>query len=222
LKFHNLILSIILKIYKLRGTPRFREWLELEQLKEKVIKAVGEGSDEFPTHLLSFFSTAFHIHSKWYQDAEWDKIILAFYAVCLKSPTVKLPLLEPTNDTESTKKEPWDYENRNWHLYAHMIAKSYGWTFSQISRLRVSDALATIQEIITDEQLDKEFVYSLSEIAYPYNKNTKEQKFNPMPRPSWMRPRMKEIRRYPIPINAMPSGVVDYKALPEEIRPIIH
>ena len=196
--------------------------MELEHLKEKVIKAVGENSDEFPTHLLSFLSTAFRINQKHFEKAEWDKVILAFYAICLKSPTVKLPLLMPS-DTES-KKDDWEYDGRTWHLYAHMIANSYGWSFEYISQLRVGDALATIQEIITDEQLNKEFIYSLSEIAYPYNKNTKESKFIPLPRPQWMRPRVREIRRYKIPVSSMPIGVVDYDAIPEEIRPtkIVH
>lgn len=195
----------------------------MEQQKEKVIKAVGEGSDEFPNHLLFFISTALHVNSKYFQDAEWDKIILAFYTICLKSPVMKLPLLEP-GDTESNKKDAWDYEGRTWNLYAHMIAKSYGWGLEEISQLKIEQALSMIQEIITDEQLDKEFIYSLSEVAYPYNKNTKEQKFTPLPRPSWMRPRVKAIRRYPIPINAMPSGVVNYDALPKEVQPkeIVH
>ena len=219
----NLILLVALFFYNKRGNLKFREWLELEQQKEKVIKAVGEGSDEFPNHLLSFISTALHVNSKYFQYAEWDKIVLAFYTICMKSPNVKLPMLEP-HDTESNKKDPWDYENRNWNLYAHMIAKSYGWGLDEISQLKIEQALGMIQEIITDEQLDKEFIYSLSEIAYPYNKNTKESKFQPLTRPSWMRPRVKAIRRYPIPINSMPSGVVDYSALPIEVQPkeIIH
>jgi hypothetical protein len=213
----NLILSLTLNLYKLRGETRFREWVKLEEQKEKIAKAVRDGSDEFPTHLLSFLSTALHVNSRYFEDAEWNKIIEAFYRVLLKSPVVDLPITKSTNDTES--KEDWDYDGRTWHVYAHLLADHYGWTLEYISRLQVVEALAKIQEILTEEQLDREFQHSLSEIAYPYDANTKKSKFTPLTRPSWMRPKIKAIRRYKIPKRVMPIGDVDYAALPPELQP---
>lgn len=189
----------------------------LEGLKEKVIKAVGQGSDDFPVLLIEFISTALHIPAKYFQDAEWTQIIQAFYKIVLRCPIVKLPLTEPSNDTSSP--ENWDYEGRTWHLYAHLIAEAYGWTFNVISNLHVLDALATIQEILTQKQLDREFQHGLSEIAYPYNAQTKKSEFKALPRPHWMRARIMPVMKFKMPTSSLPVGNVDYDALPEELRP---
>lgn len=218
----NIILWLALWIYK-RGEIKFRVWLRLEGLKEKVIKAVEEGGD-FPTHVVDFVATALHVPAKYIQDAWWSVMIQAFYEIVLKLPNVKLPITEPTY--ENIRSEDWDYDGRTWHRYAHMLAKEYGWTLEYISRLRVEEALAKIQEILVDEQLEREFQHSLSEIAYPYNSSTKKSEFRPLTRPAWMRPKVKieKIKKRKIPATSLPIGTVNYDSLPEEFRPqtIIH
>jgi len=62
-----------------------------------------------------------------------------------------------------------------------MLAKNYGWTLEYVSMLQVEEALAKIQEILVDEQLEHEFFYGLSEVAYSYDSSTKKSKFVPMP-----------------------------------------
>ena len=214
----NLILQCAVQVYKRWGQQRFEQWLKQESLKEKIIKAVEAGSDEFPTHLLEFVSTALRIPVKYIANAQWEKVIEAFYQILLKSPVVKLPLTEP-HKSESNSKDDWDYEGRTWHLYSHLIASHYGWTLEYISQLYVLDALAIIQEILTEEQLEREFTHSLSEIAYPYDKSTKKSHYQPLPRPHWMRPKIKEVRRFKMPKGILPIGDVDYSAIPDEIRP---
>lgn len=218
----NLILSIALKIYQRRGHPKFKMWIDLEEIKEKIIKAVEERRDDFPEHLLSYLSTALHVNSKHFKDAEWVRIVYAFYLIVSNSPEIKLPITMPS--AEKSKDENWDYEGRTWHLYSHLLAKEYGWTLEYISQLRVRDALAKIQEILTDDQLEREFQHSLSEIAYPYDKSTKKSKFTPLPRPHWMRPKIKEVKKVRMSKMDLPIGVVDYAAIPEDIRPkeIVH
>lgn len=191
--------------------------MNLEGLKEKVIRDAGESSDNFPESLLEFVSASLKIPVKYFENAEWTLVVEAFYFILLKSPSIKLPITSPSG--EKSKPEDWDYEGRTWHLYAYMIAKAYGWTFEYISQLQVRDALATIQEILTDRQLEREFYYSLSEVAYPYDKNTKKSHYSPMPRPHWMRPQIKPIKKFPMPKSTLPMGVVNYNALPEELRP---
>ncbi len=217
----NLILSIL--IWTNRREIKFRLWIELEEIKGKIVKAVREGHDDFPTHLLSFISTALHVNSKHFQDANWENIVQSFYKIIQRLPTIDLPIATPSGDSVS-KRESWDYDGRTWHFYAHLLSSHYGWTLEYISQLQVGEALAKIQEILTDEQLDREFQYSLSEVAYPYDKNTKKSNFNPLPRPSWMRPKIKQVVMRKMPRINLPIGNVDYAAIPKEIQPkeIIH
>lgn len=196
----------------------FREWTEQEERKENILKAVRDRSDEFPTLLIEFVSTALRVPSHWIEDIPWNILVEAFYAILIRYPMVDIPITQPyKRDTES--KEDWDYNGRNWYFYSNIIASRYGWTLEYISQLKVHDALATIQEILTQEQLDKEFQYSLSEIAYPYDRSTKKSTFQPMKRPRWMSPKIKEVPRFKMPASFLPVGAVDYGALPEELRP---
>lgn len=200
------------------GTYRLKQWITLESHKEKILKAVESGSTEFPKHLLTYLSTAFWgVNSKWYDQADWMLLVRAFSFCLSKSPKVELPIASPSD--EKYPEADWDYPNRTWHLYSHMIAKTYGWTFSEISQLHVLDALATIQEIIVDEQLGREFQYGLSEMAYSYDKNSKTSKFNPLPRPHWMRKRIQPIKKTLIPASMLPMGNVIMDGIPEEYYP---
>lgn len=207
-----------------RGTspPRLKKWILLEAQKEKIIKAV-EGGNDFPNELFSYLSTALGVNYKWYEQADWTILVEAFYLCISKSPVLDLPIISKSN--EASKEEPWDYSTRTWHLYSHLLAKTYGWSLSEISQLHVEEALAKIQEIIVDDQLDREFIYGLSEVAYHYDKNTKTSKFVPLPRPHWMRPKMQPVKKMLIPKSMMPVGnVVMEGVLPPELMPkeIVH
>lgn len=204
----------------------FGRWIELEGKKEKIIEAVSNGNPDFPDLLFSYIETALGVRSKYFENADWLKVIELFYACLSKSPHVKIPLTEPSK--EKIKDDPWTYEGRTWHLYAHLLAQAYGWTLKEISQLHVSEALSMIQEIMVDKQLEKEFQYGLSEIAYPYNKSTKKSVFKPLDRPYWMRPELnakRDIPRFLIPKEYLPEGAVIIKdVLPDEFLPkeIIH
>jgi hypothetical protein len=200
-----------------KSPPRLKKWIELEQRKEEIIKAV-EGGDDFPSELFLYLSTALGVSSKWYEKADWYLIIQLFYLCLSKSPQLELPLLTPSN--EKSKEESWDYPQRTWHLYSHLLAKNYGWTLEEISQLHVEEALAKIQEIIVEDQLDKEFIYGLSEIAYSYDKNSKTSKFVPLPRPHWMRPKVQPVKKFIIPASMLPIGnVITEGVLPPELMP---
>lgn len=193
--------------------------MHLEGLKEKVIEAVPRG--QFPELLLSYVGTALGVNPKWFEQADWIKVAELFYACLSKSPSVKIPLTSPTK--ENIKADPWSYPERTWPLYSHLLAQAYGWSLEQISQLQVREALSMIQEIMTDKQLEREFYYGLSEIAYPYNKNTKQHIFKPLDRPHWMSPTFnpkKDIPRFKIPVSMMPEGaVIMDKVLPDEFLP---
>jgi hypothetical protein len=207
-------------VYKGRRIPRLRKWIELETYKEKIIEAAEEKQIEFPKYLLSYLSAAFGVPYKWFEYSNWEKIIYAFYVCVDKCPQIKLPITIPTG--EKLKEDDWSYDGRTWHLYSHIIAKAYGWDLEYISRLSVEDGLAIIQEIMVDEQLEKEFYYGLSEVAYSYDKNTQTSKFVPLPRPNWMRPKVEpeKIKKFSIPANMLPMGVTILPGtLPEDFLP---
>lgn len=213
---NNLILDLLLRINKNRGKFLFKQWVILENKKEKIFRAVE--TEEFPDKVLDFLSTALNVNSKWFEDARWDKIILAFYASLARYPSVSLPLTIPSN--EQFKEDAWTYDGRTWHLYSHLLAKEYGWSLEYISQLQVDEALAKIQEIMTDIQLEREFYYGLSEIAYPYNPQTKKSHFKPLHRPHWMREKVQPVPRFKIPKEYMPQGMVMMdNVLPEEYLP---
>jgi hypothetical protein len=200
------------------GIIKFKKWVQLEEMKQKIKEAAGIPNDDFPNHILAFIASALNVPVGWIEKAEWGKVIHAFYVVCTKFPQLDLPIVQPSPLTQG-QEESWEYEGRTWHVYSHILAKHYGWTIEYISQLQVGEALAKIQEILTDEQLEREFQHSLSEIAYPYNSQTKKSEFHPLQRPHWMRPKIKETPKIKIPAIYMPIGVVDYDSLPEELKP---
>lgn len=198
----------------------FKTWILLEDKKERILESAKNKQADFPDHLFGYISLATGVTQVWYRRADWIRVVLLFYACLSKSPQVKLPITSPT-DTKS-KNDPWTYPSRHWYLYSHIIAQAYGWTLKEISRLKVFDALAIIQEIMTDKQLEREFQYGLSEIAYPYNSQTKKSIFKPLDRPDWMRPTIshQDIPRFEIPKSFLPEGVVLMdNVLPDEYLP---
>lgn len=221
---HNIILFIAIWIRKIRGKYLFKQWIELEGKKEKVIQAVVNKSPDFPDLLLGFIATALGVSYKYYEKADWIEIIKAFYVCLSLFPTIKLPITE-YQDNKKDEKPSWEYDGRVWHFYSHLLASAYGWSLEYISHLHPVEAIAKIQEILTDRQLEQEFYYGLSEIAYPYNSSTKQNNYKPLERPYWMRTKMQPIPKFKIPASMIPPGVVIAdNVLPEEYLPkeIIH
>ena len=216
---HNLILTILVLGIKWGRTPRLRKWLELESYKEKIIKATDGG--DLPRWMFRYLSVAlWGVSEKWFKCADWVKIVSVFYLSISKSPKIELPITSPSD--EKSREDDWNYDGRVWHLYSHMLAKAYGWTLEYISQLSVVEALAKIEEIIVDTQLEREFYYGLSEAAYSYDKHTKTSKYVPLPRPHWMRKQIKPIKKFLIPASMLPVGVVNMSdALPDEYLPKI-
>ena len=215
---HNLIVSILVWKTKRRREYLFKRWIQIESIKEQIVSAVETDRDDFPDKVLELISTATGVSFKWYEKADWLRVVSLFYVCLSKSPIIHLPLLEPSG--KESEPEPWDYEGRTWHSYSHIIAKAYGWTLKEISQLKVGDALAKIQEILTDEQLELEFHHHLSEISWQYDKNTKKSVYQPLDRPHWMRPKAKPIPRFKIPVSMMPMGNVEVDGvLSEEYQP---
>lgn len=166
--------------------PKFGKFLQLEDVKNKIVHAARIKDEKFPELVISYISAAFLIPAIFIRNLRWDLLIVLFsWTVGRSTPTNRIPLLRPSKQKES--KEPWDYEGRSYAMYVHILSSAYGWTKKQIDNLDVDFALALVQEILTDEQLDREFLWSMSERSYIYNANTKSGKANPLDRPYFMR-----------------------------------
>jgi hypothetical protein len=101
----------------------------------------------------------------------------------------------------------WDHPNRPVIIWTHIFASAYGWSSEYTMNLWPEEALALLQEIIADEQQQREFLHSLSEIAYPYDKGSKKNRFKPLSRPAWMavpgRERTVRMRRDMLPVGTI-------------------
>jgi hypothetical protein len=167
--------------------PKFRKWAELEDKKYDAIKAVEQAAPTLPEKFYAYLSTALFLKID-FDTVYWMDVVSAFTKIhSVTVPDVSFPLVSRHSEKKD-KKDAWDYSGRLWYFYSNIIATAYGWTIEQIAKLSVSEALAYIQEILTEKQLEHEFVWSTSEIAYPYNKQTKKSKFSPLNRPYWMLP----------------------------------
>ena len=52
----------------------------------------------------------------------------------------------------------------------------------------IDTAIGAYQELSIDEQLQKEWEWGLSEVAYSYDSSTKKSRYVPLQRPAWMNP----------------------------------
>ena len=182
-------------------------WLQLSDTYEKFLQASKESNYtllglSIYEYLDLYFAGVFNWH-----EATWYDTVLAF------SELVKLNVLDldlPISHAgkKEIEKSPWDYPQRSWYAWAHILAKNYGWSLEYIAELEIEDALALLEEVDVNEQFEKEFMWMLSEIAYPYNVSTKKSEFKPLPRPDWMLPNA-EVKKVTMLKSMLPMGVVE-------------
>lgn len=203
--FFNLIV-LYLK-WRRPTIERFGVWARLEGLSVDITKAVDEDIAKFPELVSQYLSTALHIYPKIVHHLFWsDAISLYYLAQTINTPN-KLPILVASNKKE--KPVSWDYPGRNWNYWSHLLASEYGWGLEYIAGMDTNVALAHIQEILTDEQLDHEFIWSTTEIAYPYNSTTKQSRFQPLERPYFMAATASQPKKVRMLKSLMPVGNIE-------------
>jgi len=203
---------------KIVPRPNFGKFLLLEDTKHKILQAAKRKEETFPDLVVSYLSAAFFIPKILLKKLRWEFVFLLFsLASAHNVPKVSIPLLKSNKQKE--EKSAWDYEGRGYAMYVHIIASTYGWTQRQIDNLDIDVALALVQEIITDEQLDREFLWSMSDKNYVYNSQTKTSKANPLERPFFMKVEVQAPKKMMIPKSLMPVGVVNYAPQPEDVAP---
>lgn len=198
-------IQILNEKYEIRQA-KLRKWLELETIREDIFKAV-EVPDEQARLVYQYISTALPINIEVLSKQPWKDVaqvlveILTTNTVLLDIPFIKS---QPAKGTKAS----WDYDTRNWWGLCHLIVKEFGWSIEYVSQMDVAEAMHIIQEIMIEEQLQKEWEWLLSERSAKWNEGTKKYEPNPLPRPDWMRATPELPKKVKIRKEFMPVGVI--------------
>jgi len=202
---------------------RLKKWVQFESLKENITNEAEHGNvDGFSEAILSCVSLCVNVDIEEIKDKSWIDIANA-YQNCQDAnlPSIKFPIF--LSQMKRQRQIGWDYDERSWYVWAHTLAKIFGWSLEYIAELVVDDAIALIEEIYVQDQLDKEWEWSLSEIAYPISSSGKEKTFRPLPRPSWMESgymdMKEELMKTKMPKAMIPVGnIVRAKWMNDDIK----
>lgn len=185
---------------------KFRDWLRLDDVKKRTDQAAKAGEWQKIPDLICEFITlcGYEVNDSWFE------VMKSYSQATLENqPTYEFPIFK---SKEKGKRQPWEYEGRSWYFWLNLFAKAYGWTAEVVADLDIDDAIALYQEVLVDDQAQKEWEYSLSEIAYPFDKTTKKSNYKPLGRPDWMalydKVPNQPSKTVKIPKSAMPVGVV--------------
>ena len=217
--FGRWVIRLLLKLRRYN----FKEWIDLEDRRIEINGASDRSTDEFPKLVTGFLSDALALPRWVWNRVPWTDVWATYLGVSTSlSFKGYLPLVSLPTDEKYTR-PVWDYPHRNWYFYANLIASEYGWTLDTIARLSVFDAMACIQEILLQDQMRREFQWSMSEASVIYDAKSQTSRPNPLPRPYWMKQAKPDepppIPRFRIPKRMLPIGNVNYEALPSDYQP---
>lgn len=189
---------------------KLRAWLALEEFYTGIVKAAEMGNrEDLVSSLYSYVSTAFSISIDYLHTFPWYEITRAFKEVYqINVPSLDFPMIRKRIQKETNEKAGWEYPGRTWYIWLHLLAGAYSWSVNYIEHLDIDDAIALLQEILVDDQLDKEWEWSLFEGAYKYNEQTKTSKFMPLDRPEWMKSIPKPVKNIRIRASQIPAGLI--------------
>jgi len=205
----------LLKLFTIDGReynysrPKLKLWLQLDELNLEIRKAITKKDFLSMSALIcKYLVTAFSDSNlEDWQNCTWKDTVSIFTEVLLFStPDLDIPL--SNSNKNKIEKVVWDYPGRSWANWANMFAKSYGWTLEYIAELDVEEAFKLMQELLLDDQMDKEWSWALSEISYQYDEVTKKSTFKPLSRPYWMLPTPEAPKKVKILSILMPVGNV--------------
>lgn len=159
---------------------RLKRWLQLEGIREQIARASDrEDRSGFVAQIYSYLSVALSVEDN-FEHLPWFEVVEAYQKILsINSPTLDLPLLHATDSGERVL---WDYEGRTWYSWANIFSRAFGWALDYIAELDLDDAIALLQEIKADEQIQREWEWMLTEVSYDRKGKHKE-----LPRPHWMR-----------------------------------
>lgn len=182
-------------------------WAAMEDLEREIDLAAKEGNwSAIPDLIYKIIELDLKKVDK---TLTWMDSVKIFHKILeLNSPAKDFPML---HSREKGKPMPWEYQGRAWYFWLHLFAQAYGWSEKEVAKMNIDDAVGLYQEIIIEDQLNKEWDWGLSEISYEYNKTTKKSHFKPLPRPDWMRGivgKPKPVKTVRVAKSALPVGEV--------------
>jgi hypothetical protein len=186
-----------------------KKWIELSKIRKNLTES-GADVPELVFDALSLVS----LLSEDDKRLPWFDIEEAFSSLLKENQIrIEFPILRKGKKSKKdTQTPPWEYIERDWYFWLHRFAKEYGWDREYIAELDIDDVYGLYQEIQVEDQLEKEFIHSLSEISYEYNKATKNSRYKPLSRPSWMTAvdiaELKQVIKRKIPRSMIPPGIV--------------
>lgn len=182
---------------------KFKLWVSLQDILDDIHTAVE--ADQLSSSIIRFVSTAMFIPEEELNNKHWMEVAVMFLTSQKgMGIDLKVPMFSGSS-SEKTKLE-WDYKGRNYYAWVHPLCAIYGWTLDYIDELDHNSVLALIQEIELEKQFNREWEWSLSEMAYPYNSSTKKSSFSPLERPEWMKkkfqaPKITRIKKSSLPVG---------------------
>jgi hypothetical protein len=187
-------------------------YLTLETLQSDLAEAVKEdGSGTIADVLFRYLSASIQndFERGIFGQAPWYETINAFIRIAsMNAVRGEFAILKHSKSSQLSV--PWNHPERLKISWIHIIAKAYNWTRENIENLWIEEALGFIQEIEADEQTNREFLHSLSDVAYPYDEASKKSKYTPLQRPLWMVVRDEESVKTRIDRRLLPIGPVHH------------
>ena len=182
-----------------------RDWSRLDDIRQKISSEAEMGRWQLIPNLI--FESVLLCGAE-IEDPPWQEMAQLYVeAIQVNQPRIKFPIF---NSKEKGSKKPWEYSGRTWYFWLNILASKYGWSAEQIAELDLDDAVGLYEEIVLDEQFEKEWEWGLSERAFVYNKSSKSSTFKALERPSWMSmhdpSEPKPVKMIKIPVKAMPVG----------------
>lgn len=189
---------------------RLGRFFRLGELYRKYQEALIEQNGRSIDHLFDYLVLASGIGRKAWENSTPLEFASGFLRLVeLNRAQLNLPLF---SDSRKREEKIYDYNGRFIATWVTRLARMYGWTAEYIlDGLFPEEVMAYLQEAEIQEFNEREFAYSLSEMAYVYDKATKKSRYVPLKRPGWMfekKPKEAKGEEPKIPSRFIPQGVV--------------
>jgi len=190
---------------------RFGEFFKIDSLKANLFDALRERNKN---KFYVLFNEIVEVRTKHKPSPSPNKAFFTLLEILYKNKIMdSLVFLKPkpkdnNRREKEEERERWEYDGRYVIQWIDLLAKEYGWTYDYISNLDINLVAHLIQEILVNDQLEKEWQYSLTEIAYKYDSGSKKSSLVPLNRPYWMRKEADAvIKTTKIKKSLLPHGV---------------